>query len=298
VILLTTALLAGMATAPVADPSELAHLMAVERPAPQVEISYGPAASQGIDVFLPTGEGPHPVVVMIHGGCWRDMPGAGRQQLRHLALDLARRGIGVWSIGYRRANEAGGGHPGTFDDVGVAIDKLVTDASKYNFDLGRAILVGHSAGGHLALWAASRFRLPADHRFHSASSFRPKAVISLGGIGDLRAFAPKIPATCGPDILEGLTRPIPGTTADPFKAISPAELPAPEADIVMISGTLDRLVPPYVAYDYFRAMRDRQKKAVELVDLPWSSHWDLVMTGTPAWAEISRRIDAALGIKR
>ena len=93
------------------DPVELSTFIALPRPAPTLEIPYGANSSQAIDVFLPDGPGPHPVAILIHGGCWKDIPGAGREQLRHLGPELTRQGIAVWSIGYRRADEPGGGYP-------------------------------------------------------------------------------------------------------------------------------------------------------------------------------------------
>jgi acetyl esterase/lipase len=92
-----------------ADPVELASFIALDKPTPSAVLPYGPAASQAVDVFLPGGKGPHPVAILIHGGCWRDLPGAGREQLRPIAAELAKQSIAVWSIGYRRADENGGG---------------------------------------------------------------------------------------------------------------------------------------------------------------------------------------------
>ena len=129
-----------------AEPIDIPAFMAIPRPAPMAEIRYGPEATQAIDLFLPAGSGLFPVVVLIHGGCW-SVKTAAREQLRHLGADLARRGIAVWSIGYRRADEVGGGYPGTYQDVGIAIDRLRDEARRYRLDLSRTVLVGHSAGG-------------------------------------------------------------------------------------------------------------------------------------------------------
>jgi acetyl esterase/lipase len=274
-----------------ADPVELAAFVALARPAPTVVLQYGAATSQGVDLFIPGGSGPHPVAILIHGGCWSGTT-AGREQLRHIGAELASLGIAVWSIGYRRTNEDGGGYPGTFQDVGLAIDRLRSDAARYHLDLSRTVLVGHSAGGHLALWAAARDSLPAASPLYDAKPFMPRSIISLAGIGDLAAFARFVPVHCGPGVLEKL---IPATTSsDPYAEISPAALPAPKGPVVMISGILDRLVPPYAAHDYARAMRQKQATSPELVDIPGAGHFDLVTPGTRAWTEITRRIDAAL----
>src|SRR5262245_33026873 len=290
----TLALIAVLASslAHAADPVELPAFMAIPRPAPTAVLQYGTATSQGVDLFLPSGDGPHPVAILIHGGCW-SVTTAGREQLRHIGEELASRGIAVWSIGYRRANEPDGGYPGTFQDVGVAIDRLWSEAARYRFDLTRTVLAGHSAGGHLALWAAVRDRLPADSRLHSPQPFLPRSVISLAGIGDLKAFAPLAPIICGAGIIDRLLTA--AAPANPYAEISPAALPPPAIPVVMISGIVDRLIPPYLAHDYARALRRKGAPPVELVDIPDAGHFDLVTPGTRAWQEVGTRIAAALG---
>jgi len=293
------ALLGLFAAGPVSasDPVELSTFVALPRPAPTVEIRYGPGSSQAIDVFLPEGPGPHPVAIVIHGGCWRDPPGAGREQLRHLGPELTRQGIAVWSIGYRRADEPGGGYPGTFHDVGHAIDRIQSEAARYRLDLSRTVLVGHSAGGHLALWAAARRHLPATSALHSSAPFLPTHVISLAGIGDLKAFARFVPTICGPGIIERLTTRMSGS-GDVFDEVSPAALPAPDAQILMVSGVLDRLVPPYVAYDYARAIQLKGGVAAEILNISNAGHFDLVTPQVPTWSEVRARVLAVLGPTR
>jgi acetyl esterase/lipase len=294
----TLALIALAIAAPcAADPVELSAFLAIPRPAPALQLHYGSAPSQAIDLFLPDGPGPHPVAILIHGGCWSAHT-SGREQLRHIGAELARHGIAVWSIGYRRADEEGGGYPGTFEDVSEAIDRLRSDAPRYHLDLAHSVLVGHSAGGHLALWAAVRHQLPENSPLYRASAFVPPAVISLAGVGDLERFAKLVPVICGPGILERLTGAALPASREVYAEISPAVLPAPPGHAVMISGILDRLVPPYVAYDYARAMRQKREALVELVDIPQAGHFDLVTLGTPAWGEVSRRIEAELGVGR
>ena len=277
-----------------ADPVELNTFIALEKPTPAAVVRYGPASSQAVDVFLPSGKGPHPIAILIHGGCWRDIPGAGREQLRPIAAELAIQGIAVWSIGYRRADENGGGYPGTFEDVATAIDELPSQVAHYNLDASRTVVVGHSAGGHLALWASLRDRLPADSPLRVKNAFVPRAVISLAGVADLKAFSRFVRVLCGPGIIERLA-PARGSI-DPYADISPAQLPPPPGSVVMVSGILDRLVPPYVADDYARLMRRTQSKEVTLVDIPGAGHFDLVMPGTAAWQEIKSRIVEALRI--
>jgi len=281
----------GNLQGPFPQPVTLADFRALPRPAPTTEIRYGPSPSQAIDLFLPRGPGPYPVALLIHGGCWSAST-AGREQLRHLGAALADRGIAVWSIGYRRANEEGGGYPGTFEDVATAVDLLPAEARRRGLDLSRSVLVGHSAGGHLALWAAAREGLPAASPLHRDRPFVPATVISLAGVGDLESFSRFVPLLCGPGIIDRLV-PAAGS-AHPYAEISPAALPAPGAHVVLVSGVLDRLVPPYVAYDYVRAVPRADGASVEVRTVSDAGHFDLVTPGTPAWAEVLARIERAV----
>src|SRR5215208_2533393 len=115
---------------------------------------YGPHATNRADLWLPRGRGPHPAVVVIHGGFWRAK--WGKAVMKPVCADLARRGVAAWNVEYRRIGRGqGGGWPATFDDVAAAIDHL-PDAAAGRVELDDLALVGHSAGGQLALWAASR----------------------------------------------------------------------------------------------------------------------------------------------
>lgn len=276
----------------------LDQFLTLARPRPTAELAYGSAPCQTIDIFLPAGTGPHPVAILVPGGCW-SVRTAGREQLRQVGSDLAAHGIAVWNIGYRRADEPGGGYPGTYQDVAAAIDRLRSEASRFDLDLRSVVLVGHSAGGHLALWAAARRGLASSSPLASADPFIPATVVSLAGIGDLTAFAPQVPLLCGPGILEPLTtRSANGLREPVLDEVSPAMMPAPEAQIVMISGVLDRLVPPAVAYDYSCAMAKKSDRSIRHVDIPDAGHFDLVTTGTPAWTIIRGHIMQALGTAR
>lgn len=281
----------GSLASAAAPPADVAAFMAIERPQPSAEIRYGPAPTQAVDVFVPEGVGPHPVAILVHGGCW-SVHTAGREQLRHLGRDLSRQGIAVWSIGYRRANETGGGYPGTYDDVAAAVDLLRTLGPGLGMDPSRSVLVGHSAGGHLALWAAARARLPATSPLKMPHPFLPSRVISLAGIGDIQASSAAI---CGPDIAQRLGASAPsGGQSNPYADVSPAALPPPEAHVVMVSAQLDRLVAPALANDHVRAMRSKGKASIDLICIADAGHFDLVTPGTGAWDEVLRQIESAL----
>ncbi|MBB5716956.1 alpha/beta hydrolase [Sphingomonas aerophila] len=147
--------------------------------------SYGADANQYGELRLPTSPGPHPVVVLVHGGCFRAAYATVRD-LAPIGDALKQQGIATWSIEYRRLGQPGGGWPGTYLDVATAVDHLRTLARRYRLDLRRVVFVGHSAGGHLALWAAARARVPAESAIAARRPLRPLGAIDLAGPFDLR----------------------------------------------------------------------------------------------------------------
>src|SRR5215475_9605461 len=131
-------------------------------------ISYGPNEFQFGELRLPKGakgNGPYPVAIVIHGGCW--MAEYGLSYMGHLSAGLTEAGVATWSVEYRRVGNSGGGWPGTFEDVSRAADHLRKISKQYNLDIDRVIAVGHSAGGHLALWLAARKSLPKGSPVYS-----------------------------------------------------------------------------------------------------------------------------------
>ena len=139
------------------------------------------------ELRLPKGPGPHPVVILVHGGCWQAPWGF--DHVRSLAAALTAEGYATWSLEYRRLGDPGGGWPGTFEDVARGADHLREAAKAHPLDLDRVVALGHSAGGQLALWLAARPRLPAGSPLHAAQPLRLRGVVSLAGITDLRAGA-------------------------------------------------------------------------------------------------------------
>src|SRR5215813_5200034 len=132
------------------------------RPAPPADhrLAYGSNEFEFGELRLPKSPGPYPVAVIIHGGCW--MSQYGLTYMGHLSAALTEAGVATWSIEYRRIGNQGGGWPGTFEDAARATDHLRTLAKSYPLDLNRVIAIGHSAGGHLALWLAERKNLPKN----------------------------------------------------------------------------------------------------------------------------------------
>src|SRR5947209_14342486 len=147
---------------------------------PEIQLHYGSEPLQFGELYVPNGPGPHPVMILIHGGFWRARYGL--SLMTGLAKDLAKRGIAAWNIEYRRIGDIGGGWPGTLQDVALAADYLRTIGPTYLIDSQRVVAVGHSAGGHLALWLAARPRIAQDSPIAVGNTpLSLMGVISFGG---------------------------------------------------------------------------------------------------------------------
>ncbi len=264
-------------------------LLQRERPAPTATVSYGDKSMQLVDLWLPEGKGPHPTVLMVHGGCWQTEI-ADRRIMNWIAEDLRRRGIAVWNIDYRGVDREGGGYPGTFLDVAAAADALRTHAGRYNLDISPLVATGHSAGGHLALWLAARPRLPADSPLRSANPLRIDNVVSLGGLPDLEEAARPPGSGCGTEVVGKLTG---GRFAD----TSVPRLAPIGVGQVLLNGAQDRIIPTGYAEGYAAPMRAAgDKVTVRMIDQ--TGHVELIAPETRAWAAAVEEIERALGRKR
>jgi acetyl esterase/lipase len=289
---LAAALMTTGCKASAAAPMTLADYMALNGPAPSAHIAYGSAPSQYVELFEPAGQGPFPVVVLVHGGCWsKDLEGI--VQMRDMAGALAARGVAVWNVEYRRADEAGGGYPGTYQDINAALAALQANAGRYRLDTRRIVAMGHSAGGHLVQWIAGRSRLPATSPLKVANPLPIREIISLGGLADLRGQAEQIRTACDIDVAR-LTGAPSAARPDPFADTSAAELIPNGSHAVLINGELDAISPPAVASAYAQLARKAGDQARTIV-LPNASHFDEVATGSPAWKIVLPVVLKALG---
>jgi acetyl esterase/lipase len=220
-------------------------------------------------VRLPEGKGPHPVVLFLHGGYWRakyDLTYAG-----HLCDALKKAGIATWNVEYRRVGNAGGGWPGTFEDVRSAYRLLQAHENDViaKLDLKRVCVAGHSAGGHLALCLAA---------------FEPsvKRVLSLAGVLDLRrAWELHLSNDAVSQFLGGTPSEVP----DHYREASPAERSIPNTAQKLIHGTTDGDVP----YEISKSYAERKKKSgekVELITLPEIGHFEIVDPGSGVWKQV------------
>ena len=274
-----------------AAPMKLADYMALSGPAPTSRVAYGPAPSQYAELFLPAGAGPFPVAVLVHGGCWTEKYG-GIGQLRNMAGALVARGIAVWNVEYRRVDEPGGGYPGMYEDMHAALDTLALQAPATRLDLERVVAVGHSAGGQLVQWIAGRARIPAGSPLHRAKLLPVRAVVSLGGLADLRGERALIKASCGRDTPELAGQPS-AARPDVYADTNAAELVPNGSHTILVTGELDTVSPPRVAHDY-AALARKAGDTAEVVILPGASHYDEVAASSPSWPLVAAAIERAL----
>ena len=243
-------------------------------------VSYGSAASQFAELWLPDGSGPAPVVVMVHGGCW--LSRYGLDLMHPLAADLQAQGVAVWNIEYRRLGETGGGYPGTFTDVAQAVDTLRNVARRHPLNLAKVVGVGHSAGGQLALWAAARRKLPANSALPGGDPLPLSGVMTLAGIDDLAAYAAVGPACGGAATIEALVGARTRPAEQRYLDTSPRMLLPIGVPQVIVSGARDGIVPPEFGRNYAAAAK-AAGDPVEAIEIPAADHFALIDPGSAAW---------------
>jgi len=259
-------------------------------PAAGYRVAYGEGALRFGDLRLPRGDGPFPLAVVIHGGCWRSENDLGH--ISHLSSALTRTGIATWTIEYRRVGNPGGGWTGTFEDVAAGTDYTRALAQQFPIDLSRVVLLGHSAGGHLALWVAARRNLPEASPLSPADPLVVRGVVSLAGISDLRAFS------AGSAYCNASVAPLLGGTADAvperYRQANPIELMPLRVPLRLVHGALD----PYVPVEQSRTLADRARGLgddVEITVLPAIGHFDLIAPWSTAWPAVERMVVKVLG---
>lgn len=241
------------------------------------------------DLRLPTGSGPHPVVIGIHGGFWRARYDLG--YYGHLCAVLTAHGVATWNIEYRRVGQTGGGWPGTLEDVGLAADHLRELVPSHNLDLDRVVTLGHSAGGHLALWLAARPRILAGSPLHSATPLPLRGAVSLAGVCDLRrGWELNLGSGAVTDFMGGSPDKLP----ERYGSVSPAELLPLGVPQVLIHGSDDDSVPLTLSEGY-QAAATAQGDDARLITLPGIGHFELVDPQSNVWPQVQDAVLELLG---
>jgi acetyl esterase/lipase len=230
---------------------------------------YGAEPDHEADLLMPDGSGPHRVAVLLHGGFWRAR--FTRSTMTALAVDLADRGWATWNVEYRRVG-TGGGVPETLDDVRAAIEAVThIDAP---LDGARVLVIGHSAGGQLALCAAA---MPSV-----------AAVVSLAGVCDLGSAArERIGGGAAIEFTGGTLEERP----DAYAIADPSRLLPAGAKVLLVHGDVDDRVPVEQSRGYAQAARAIGDR-VELLELAGVDHFALIDPRTQAWKTTAERLDA------
>jgi acetyl esterase/lipase len=237
-----------------------------EPPLADARVAYGSHELQFGDLRLPEGDEPHPVVIVVHGGFWRaryDLLHIG-----HLCAELTAAGYATWNVEYRRVGHAGGGWPGSCQDVLRAAAHLSAMAAEYRLDLDRVVALGHSAGGHLVAWLAAE---------HDQLPFVLRGVVPLAGVVDLREGARR---NLGDGAIQAFM-----SGSDDYAQASPMErlpLGVPQA---LVHGELDDIVPIDLVRDYAVAAGERGDH-VSLTSLPHTGHFAVIDPQSHAWPPV------------
>jgi len=254
---------------------------------PVHEESYGALPDHVGDLRLPEGDGPHPVVVLIHGGAWRER--WERDLMDSMAVDLTARGYATWNLEYRRVGPAGGGWPNTFVDVAAGIDVLSRLAETYPLDTTRVALMGHSAGGHLALWAAARGGLPADAP-GAGPEVVPAVSVSLAGVTDLVEIGRRGSEEGATTLFMGG---LPDELPDDYALASPlARLPLGECTQLIVYGFADRVDLVDANRRYVLRAREAGDDVEELA-IEGADHFHVIDPRSAAWPAIMEAFERA-----
>ena len=269
-ILLLTLALAMSTTAIAATPISWKQLAAMPQPPAGERIAYGPAPQQFGELRVPAGEGRFPVAVLIHGGCW--LAAYDYQYFNHLAAALTAQGVATWTIEYRRIGDEGGGWPNTLLDVAKATDHLRSIAKTHAIDVSRVVSIGHSAGGHLALWLGARHKLGARSVLYRPVPLALKGVVGLAPITDLASYRMGAPDSCNASV-DQLMGGTPIEVPQRYAEASPRALLPLGVAQWLVQGGKDPIVPLDSVTSYAKAARIAGDQGTVSVD-PELGHFD------------------------
>jgi acetyl esterase/lipase len=253
-------------------------ILSLKPPPADARVAYGSDPNQFLDLRVPS-KGKfnrlYPLVMNIHGGYWRaryDLEHTG-----HLCAALTAKGLATANLEFRRVGNEGGGWPGTFADIRSAYQFLLQSAAAHNFDTGKVVVMGHSAGAQLALCLAA----------HEASLTR---VVSLAGVVDLRrAYQLHLSNDAVVEFLRGTPADVP----DHYREADPAELSIPRARQWLIHGDADDIVPPEFSGDYVAGKTKRtgkEKEDAHLLAIAGADHFALIDPRSQAWKRVEQTV--------
>ncbi len=244
-------------------------------PPPDQRVAYGGDPNQFLEVRLPHGTGPHPALLNIHGGYWRAKYGLAHAG--HLCEALRAGGVATFNVEYRRVGNAGGGWPGTFADIRSAYSYVRQEYARFHLDVKRLVVMGHSAGGQLALCLAA----------HESSLGQ---AISLAGVVDLKkAFALHLSNDAVVEFLGGKPTDVP----EHYREADPMELRIPHARQWLLHGADDDTVPPAFSRDYAE-QKKKLGERVELIEIAHAGHFDPIDPRSEAFKKVKAAVLSTL----
>ena len=242
-------------------------------------IAYGQDSLQFGELRLPDGRGPFPLAIVVHGGCWMSRY-ASLRNTAALAEAMTDAGIATWNIEYRRYDHPGGGWPGTFRDIADGADYVRTLATRFPLDTTRIVATGHSAGGHLALWLATRRTLDTSSPLAGGAPIALKGIVSVGGIADLPEFFAREKSTCGNPAIESLLGGVPDSVPQRVHDASPIMRLPLRVPSVHIAGELDR-VAPLAVRDAFATAARASGDSAWVVTALGAGHFETITPSRP-----------------
>ncbi len=250
-----------------------------------VQIRYGTDPNQFAELRFPNGKGPFPLLFVVHGGFWQSVYDL--SHIGHLCAAFTSKGIITCNIEYRRIGNPGGGWPGTFQDISLATRNIFQMMSQDpRFDRTRTAIIGHSAGGHLALWLTGSRRISKDSPLHSDKRQVVNNAVSLAGVSDLGlAWRQKL----GNGIVIRLMGGTPEEHPDRYKAGSPIELLPTGAKQVLVHGAADDTVPVSQSEAFFQRAEKLGDRST-LVKLDRIGHYELIDPESEAWPSVARAV--------
>jgi acetyl esterase/lipase len=266
----------------------------LERPFPKFDkrVTYGPEPQHFAELRFPKGPGPSPLLMMIHGGFWQAV-----YDLNHTGLlcaDLTTRNVVTCNLEYRRLGNQGGGWPGTFQDISVAADRtleiLLRDP---RVDTSRTTVMGHSAGGHLALWLVSRHKVVRGSPLYVGRRSPISNAISLSGVPNLQLGWKQ---HLGNGVVSKLMGGAPEEFPDRYAAGSPVDLLPTGGRQVLLHGTADNIVPISQSESFVRRAKEVGNDTT-FVKLDGVGHFELIDPESSAWRTVAETVLNLLEMK-